>query len=158
MALPILKTLEDVAHYCKALKQWFALCNKQLWSGTFSSGSITVPNTDKYQLFLIQEDSFKNHIGVKSPDGTSVEFLAWFTGSDKKTLYTDYGRCNINGNKWGWVTVGQVAHQPGEGHGTFSSSNRHITKITGLLPTVPDALKISGARRNLRKEVAACYF
>ena len=146
MAIPILKTLEDVANYCKALKNWFALCNKQLWSGTFGSGSITVPNTAKYQLFLIQEDSFKNHIGIKTPDGTSIEFFTWFMGSDKSNLYSDYGRCTVSGNKWTWVGVNQISHQPGSGHGSANSANRHITKIIGLLPTVPGYSVAPGRR------------
>ena len=112
--------------------------------GTFGSGSITVPNTAKYQLFLIQEDSFKNHIGIKTPDGTSIEFFTWFMGSDKSNLYSDYGRCTVSGNKWTWVGLNQISHQPGSGHGSANTGSRHITKIIGLLPTVPDILKTLG--------------
>ena len=143
MALSMIKSLKDTANYCKALKSWFALCNKVLWSGTFSSGSITVPNTDKYQLFLINESSFKNCIGIKTPNGDAVEFLAFFLGSNHEVLYTDYGRCTIQGNKWTLNGFGQMGHIPGERHGSFSTG-RTISAITGLLPAVPDALKTLG--------------
>lgn len=111
---------------------------KTLWTGKWANGSITVPDTDKYSLFLADPGSQYYILVVKGNStvtGCSVAPVA--VGNQ----YIRSLNATINGNTWTMVAAKQVPHMQGSTHG--AASDITISKIIGLVPDF-----MGGVQRN----------
>ena len=100
-----------------------------LWSGAWSSDSITVPNFDKYNLF---------YIGIQG-SGTPViavrngEFFRGIGGfsSTSPTLITYYFAATVNGNTISSPVINHLSHTSSGTHETIA--NDIVTRIIGII-------------------------
>ena len=101
-----------------------------LWSGSWSSGSIIVPNFDKYTVFIAKVSGFATRIlCVKTPDG----FLrggSTYPSSDVISLEITIN-CTYSGNTLTYVYARTMPHNVSGNHG--SATARVIEEIVGLM-------------------------
>lgn len=103
---------------------------KELWSGTWSSGTITVPDSDKYFAFVIY---IGNNAAICMREGTSA--LRGYTITATSATGTQYVKifyATTSGNTWTWGFAKQLTHTESSNHG--ASATQSITKIVGLIP------------------------
>lgn len=73
----------------------------QLWSGAWSSGDITVPNTDKYHLFGIVVDNFVGIIPAPRTESGVIRGLSGYGSAS--TFYEVLFMATYSGNVWTYV-------------------------------------------------------
>lgn len=119
----------------KAILEYFSLKNKVLWEGTWSSGSKTIQDISKYQTVEV-------YVGLgssvamlylrdsKLEGGTVIGYPAWFATAQ----YT----LGLNGDV-ATMSGTYLGHSQNSDHSTITTTT--ITKIIGIDPILPDALK-----------------
>lgn len=106
---------------------------KTLWTGSWSSGSITVPDSDKYSAFAITVDGY-GLIGVMNGPRTFVAGFNTATGDTAASaVYSRFVGIDVNGTTWTKRYFSQLAHNPSGNH-TAKSTDKTITSIVGLIP------------------------
>lgn len=133
-----LKGFEDVAEFVKALKEYFSLKNKVLWEGTAAKGAtITVNNLSKYLIAEIHT-SYGN--GFVNPQSKVIRISHGdHAGGTADTPINGYVYGSINGDKMEINHCLYILHQPGTGHSAILQMK--VTKVIGIEPVVPEALK-----------------
>ncbi len=146
--LGVIKALTDVCNYVKELKQYFALKDKVLWTGSLSGGqTITINNLSKYQLvemfttygtfFTNPQSGFVRGIHSDLEGGT--------TGVNDIALV--YGQ--ITGDSFNLIQCYYTPHYLNSQHGGAYAIK--ITKIIGHEPIVPQTLtKLGGGIDTVR--------
>jgi len=106
---------------------------KTLWTGTWSSGSITVPDSDKYSAFIITVEGY-GLIGVMNGPRTFVAGFSTATGDTAASaVQSRLVGIDVNGTTWTKRYFSQLGHSPSGNHGT-KSTDKTITSIVGLVP------------------------
>ena len=109
----------------------FGMFGKELWSGSdWSSGSKTIPDSDKYLAFIIVQS--QNPI-IAVRDGNIVNGFAIASSANSNTQYIRAFRATVsNSTTWtiGWVN--QLNHNANGNHNAGVSQS--ITKIIGIIP------------------------
>ena len=103
---------------------------KSLWKGTWSSGSISVPDTDKYSVFLLSQNGTPV-IALKN--GTTIRGFGISGQNSNNSHYTRVFGATCSGSTWNLQFNNMLYHAPSSSHGAGSSS--FITEIIGLVPT-----------------------
>ncbi len=101
---------------------------KELWSGTWSSGSITVTDSDKYAVFLAIADDTPL-LGVRMSN-TQIKFFGVVYGSSRQYIKT-VAVAN-NGNTWTNSGTSNMGHTANGNH--TASAVAAINKIIGIIP------------------------
>lgn len=109
------------------LKAIIAPFGKTLWTGAWSSGSITVNGISKYSILLITLTNNNQCIGISN--GSTCRFMA-VSGSANQYVFS--GSFTISGDTCTWGAAGSMQHNGGGNHGAFQTLN--ILSITGLVP------------------------
>lgn len=103
---------------------------KQLWSGSWSSGAITVPNLQTYHLYAVTFDG-------AGTVALTYRYGSWFRGiggyiSASGYLYTYHVSAQISGNSLTLTKQSaEMSHNPSASHGAIN--NYVIDNIYGLL-------------------------
>ena len=99
-----------------------------LWSGSWSSGSITVPNYTDYRAYLINMDGVGSSIlAIRS--ASFLRGIGGYGASD--VLYTYQLGVTSNGNTLTWGNCNMLRHNPSSNHGAFTIYN--VSEIIGLI-------------------------
>lgn len=102
---------------------------KQLWSGTWSNGAITVPNTDKYFAFIVSQNG-SPLLAVKA--GNIIRGFGITGQNDNNTAYTRAFGASLSGNTWTLQYNNYLVHTESGNHNAGATSK--ITEIIGLVP------------------------
>ena len=101
-----------------------------LWSGNWSSGSITVPDTDRYNYFGVLTTGGVMNIVAKN-GATGLRGCSGYWNTDNDALYVEGFVASHNGDIWTWVACAGLYH-----YATASNSvknSRSVTAIYGLI-------------------------
>lgn len=117
---------------------WIAARNKVLWEGTWavgSTGTINVPDWDKYSLFLITNSDIST--GVMAREGNRIAGLSGYSYNGNSIIMAT--NFIVTGNAWKMdQDIVKSLHTSGGNHGTKNTSIA-ITKIVGLEP-IPEKI------------------
>lgn len=102
---------------------------KELWSGSWASGTVTVPNSADYVLFQIGMDGQGTSIlGIRY--GEHVRGIGGYSG-DAGEVTTYHFTATRSGNTWTFKRCNSFKHTAGGSHG--SATKRTVTTIRGLI-------------------------
>ena len=134
--------LNKILQYCSVLSKF----NKTLWTGTFSSGNITVNDTSKYSAFRV---TLQGHDCIGFIDDSGYIILHNVVNlSSNNNQYIDSATITVSGNVWTMVNKGEMTHNAGGNHSVAVAIS--ITKIVGLIPVMGWGLK-QALRKNIRR-------
>lgn len=124
--------------------QYLAARNKTLWSGTWSSGSITVPDTDKYRTFIIKFGT-QYMTAIRNLDD-SITGTLFFASNNGQNVYQNLFTATVSGNRWTFKTQTQFCHYGSGGHSAFQqiSPAYVVEEIVGLEPILSEFVNIGG--------------
>ena len=124
--------------------QYLAARNKTLWSGTWSSGSITVPDTDKYRTFIIKFGT-QYMTAIRNLDD-SITGTLFFFSNNGQNVYQNLFTATVSGNRWTFKTQTQFGHRGSSGHSAFQqiSSAYVVEEIVGLEPILSEFVDLGG--------------
>ena len=140
MEKEIKQCLTDIRDFCGAVKEYFALKNKVLWTGSSSwiSGSITVPGISKYQTTQVGV-GLANHSGMLYKrngafgGGVVIGYPAWQA--------TQSFVLTLSGDTLTMTDNVMLAHNQSSNHAATKYKVYGITEIVGIDPIIPDAPK-----------------
>ena len=113
------------------LLSFVSLFGKTLWTGSWSSGSLVVPNTDKYKAFILMQAG-QSILAIKRATSLYVDGYT-IIGSSNGTQYIKTFSAAINGNTWTYRWANEIAHSASGSHGA-PKVNEEITQIIGFIP------------------------
>lgn len=136
--------LDDIRKFCgetktilDAIKEYFALKDKVLWTGTAGKGeTITVTNLSKYSLIRIRS-LYGDAIVDTSTNRVRGIFGDRYGGTD--TLCTGLIYANISGDKINLYHCNYIFHYPSSSHSAITQIT--ITEVRGIEPKLPTALQ-----------------
>lgn len=124
--------------------QYLAARNKTLWTGTWSSGSITVPDTDKYRTFIIKFGT-QHMTAIRNLDD-SITGTLFFASNNGQNAYQNLFAATVSGNIWTIKTQTQFGHYGSSGHSAFQQVNPAyvVEEIVGLEPILSEFVNLGG--------------
>ena len=100
-----------------------------LWEGTWNAGTLTVPNTDDYQLFQICMSGQGTTI-LAARYGIYIRGMGGYS-SATPTISTYHLAATVEGDVWTFVACNRFGHTQSGSHGGLS--NNVITSIRGII-------------------------
>jgi hypothetical protein len=102
-----------------------------LWSGSWSSGTISVPNFDKYNIFLVgMEGQGTEILAIKRATGTYLRGVGGYT-SDAPVPMSYFFAATYSGTNLAWVACNSITHLDGGAHGAITA--RTVNLIRGVV-------------------------
>ena len=125
---------------------------KSLWTGTWSSGEITVSGSSKYCVFLIGIKDDYSAIGYRSANN-SIRIIGGTSSGDE--MYTMGGSIGTNGEKWTLYSC-QSFHHRSAGHTKLS--NKTINSVVGLVPNWGGVVRLLKSKiADILEKGGVCY-
>lgn len=124
--------------------QYLAARNKTLWTGTWSSSSITVPDTDKYRTFIIKFGT-QYMTAIRNLDD-SITGTLFFASNNGQNVYQNLFTATVSGNRWTVKTQTQFGHYGSGEHSAFQQINPAyvVEEIVGLEPILSEFVTLGG--------------
>lgn len=101
--------------------------NKTLWTGSWSSGTITVPDTDQYNVFII----YMVDMGTAIPVLKHGIYLRGWGGAAGDVAASFQFAATHQGDIWTLVSCTGMNHNSTSNHGTATSKT--VSAIVGLI-------------------------
>lgn len=101
-----------------------------LWSGSWSSGTITIPDTDKYLLFRISMVGQGTSV-LATKAGSHIRGIGGYS-SETPTITTYHFAATLSNNEWTFVALNSFSHIPNGAHGSIPTDQLVISSIYGL--------------------------
>lgn len=132
--------------------QYIAARNKTLWSGSWSEGSMTVPDTAKYRTFLIKFGA--RYMFAINNGGNRIVGTYFFVSNNGQNIYQNQFEADISGDIWTIRSQTQVGHLGGAGHPQITQviPGYVVEEIVGLEPILSAFVTIGGGRYYLVPE------
>lgn len=102
---------------------------KNLWNGEWSSGTIEVPNTNKYMLYAIRM-SGQGTMVLAMRYGTHIRGIGGYSTATPSVLMYNF-TATVSGNNWTFVACNYEHHTPSGNHGAIT--NCTVTSIIGII-------------------------
>ena len=100
-----------------------------LWEGSWTSGTITVPNTDKYKMFILGfAGQGTTVIAVKH--NTHIRGAGGYSSATPTITYYQF-TATFEGDVWTFVAANSLQHTPNNDHS--KAENITLTQILGLI-------------------------
>lgn len=127
---------------------------KQLWSGTWTRGSVIVSESSKYTAFIV-DISGTACLGLRS--GSYIFCMGVSSSSVEASAqqFIKSAVLSVNGDTWTLTRVKQTNHNENSSAHTLSTSSIAINRIVGLIPNGGGLLKSIISSIHLHKEVLA---
>lgn len=124
--------------------QYIAARNKTLWSGSWSEGSITVPDTAKYRTFLIKFGT--RYMFAINNGGNRIVGTYFFVSNNGQNIYQNQFEADISGDIWTIRAQTQAGHLGGAGHPQIVQviPAYVVEEIVGLEPILSAFVTIGG--------------
>lgn len=117
------------------LSNYFTAKYKTLWTGTWSSGSITINETSNYNSFLVYVDNSQDPIPCYFNGSKTTIVGSIILGSgNNNNQYAKVFRANVSGTIWTLDYARELGHNASSNHN--AGSNKTIYKIVGLEPII----------------------
>ncbi len=102
---------------------------KMLWSGSWSSGTLKVPGSDTYMVFIVVLNTF-SLIAVKNGTGGNIRGVNGFWNDTSSYQGTPVFDATYSGETWTFRAANRMYHIPSGDHGTVVDLT--VTAIYGL--------------------------
>ena len=103
---------------------------QSLWTGTWSSGSITVPNSSKYHSFIV----ISGNIPIVCYRNSAGRISGASATTPDNTRYDRLFAATADGDVWTMNWIKELRHNANSNHSAFTTSN--VTEIIGLDPII----------------------
>lgn len=128
-------TFNEIANQilADAVAEILNLFGKTLWSGSITSGDITVPGADKYVAYAV---TISGSVCIALRDGNTVSVYG-ITSSTVATSAQQFIKSavfSISGDTWTLLRTKQTNHNETTTAHSLSSTAMQVTKIVGLVP------------------------
>lgn len=100
----------------------------ELWSGSWSSGDITVPDTDKYTMFLVRISNYSAYFPVIKYSN-HLRGLGGYSSAESSTITLGFSG-TFSGDTWTFVGANSTVQKS---DGTHTLTTRSVQKIIGLI-------------------------
>lgn len=100
-----------------------------LWEGSWTSGTITVPNTDKYKMFILSFSGLGTTI-IAVKHGIYIRGVGGYSTATPTITYYQFAATFEDG-VWTFVAANSMQHKPDNDHG--ATGNITLTQIYGLI-------------------------
>lgn len=106
---------------------------KQIWSGTWSSGNITVSEAPYYNLYIICINNYDTAVlAIKKPTKqTVIRGIGGYYSGANQEIHAFSATTDSGGTIWTLVNSGFQRHAPSDTHGTWTATT--IVAIYGVL-------------------------
>lgn len=156
--LGIIKALTDVGNYIKELKTYLGLKNQVLFSGHWTTASVTqnIPDIIKYNTLKIFPWENYDGIFLYKISDTVFSGEGMVRGVSTSNTHTSIGiELHISGSTVSIESWNGLHHVGGSNHS--STFPLEIVKIVGIDPIIPQTLSKLGGGHRYCQGVALCY-
>ena len=137
--LGVIKALTDVGNYIKELKTYFGLKNQTLFTGTWITGTKTIPNISKYQTVKVYTWEGYNGVLLERVSNTRIRGEGMVQGISSIPVHTSVGINLLCDSDQVTLQLSEYMHHSGNSnHGGAATIG--IVKIVGVEPIIPDSL------------------
>lgn len=116
------------------LSTYFSLRYKELWTGSWSSGNITVTDVSKYNSIIVFVDTNDCIVCHRNGDGTKFQGATILGSSSNYNQYSKLFICSVNGDTLTWSVARELGHNASGNHNAGSAKT--VSKIIGLDPVI----------------------
>ena len=116
------------------LANYFSARYKTLWTGTWSSGSITVSGVSGYHSIIVMVDTNDPIMCYKSNSGNNFRGATIIGSASANNQYAKVFDCAISGDTLTWNYSKELGHNASGNHN--SGSSKTVSKIIGVDPII----------------------
>ena len=118
----------------RQLLAYFEARYKTLWTGSWSSGNLTVSGISNYNSIIVYVDNNDAIVCHKNGTETSFQGVTILGSGSTFSQYSKIFICGVNGDTLTWSVGKELGHNASGNHN--AGSNKTVSKIVGLDPII----------------------